>query len=80
MVYTGSKLIAITKVYGEIYFIISVIRTKTIAVQIIDNINKYINHYKYSIHYNFTNSSTLVSPLFIQSIRTVSNIPRIMIL
>mgnify|MGYP000509362904 CR=1 FL=1 len=40
MVYTGSKLIAITKVYGEIYFIISVIRTKTIAVQIIDNINK----------------------------------------
>ena len=42
MVYTGSKLIAITKVYGEIYFIISVIRTKTIAVQIIDNINRYI--------------------------------------
>ena len=42
MVYTGSKLIAITNVYGDMYFIISVIRTKTIAVQIIDNTNKYI--------------------------------------
>ena len=40
--YTGSRFIAITSVYGDIYFIISVIKTKTSAVQTTDNINKYI--------------------------------------